>query len=149
MYEYLYVFLMSVVPWIELRGSIPLGLLLGLDIIPVFMISLFGGIIVIPILFVVLDHVFPILRKIKIIDRLYILWENKVRKRYKRYSNWQMFGLMIFVSIPLPGSGVYSGTFIAFLLGLERKRAFVVISLGALLAGIMVTLISLGALNVI
>ena len=149
MYEYLYVFLMSVVPWIELRGSIPLGLLLGLDIIPVFMISLFGGIIVIPILFVVLDHVFPILRKIKIIDRLYILWENKVRKRYKRYSNWQMFGLMIFVSIPLPGSGVYSGTFIAFLLGLERKKAFVVISLGALLAGIMVTLISLGALNVI
>ncbi len=149
MYEYLYVFLMSVVPWIELRGSIPLGLLLGLDIIPVFMISLFGGIIVIPILFVALDHVFPILRKIKIIDRLYILWENKVRKRYKRYSNWQMFGLMIFVSIPLPGSGVYSGTFIAFLLGLERKKAFVVISLGALLAGIMVTLISLGALNVI
>lgn len=149
MYEYLYVFLVSVVPWIELRGSIPLGLVLGLDIKPVFLISLLGGIIVIPILFVALDHVFPILRKIKIIDRLYILWENKVRKRYKRYSNWQMFGLMIFVSIPLPGSGVYSGTFIAFLLGLERKKAFVVISLGALIAGILVTLIALGTLNVI
>lgn len=146
---YLYVFLVSIVPWLELRGSIPLGIIMGLDITKVFLISLLGGILVIPALFVALDHIFPIARRIKIIDRLYIIWENRVQRKYEKYSDWEMLGLMLFVAVPLPGTGVYSGTFLAFLFGLERKRAFIVISLGALIAGILVTLISLGVLNLV
>ena len=146
---YLYVFLVSIVPWLELRGSIPLGIIMGLDIKKVFLISLLGGILVIPALFVALDHIFPIARRIKIIDRLYIIWENRVQRKYEKYSDWEMLGLMLFVAVPLPGTGVYSGTFLAFLFGLERKRAFVAISLGALIAGILVTLISLGVLNLV
>ncbi len=146
---YLYVFLVSIVPWLELRGSIPLGIIMGLDITKVFLISLLGGILVIPALFVALDHIFPIARRIKIIDRLYIIWENRVQRKYEKYSDWEMLGLMLFVAVPLPGTGVYSGTFLAFLFGLERKRAFVAISLGALIAGILVTLISLGVLNLV
>ncbi len=146
---YLYVFLVSIVPWLELRGSIPLGIIMGLDITKVFLISLLGGILVIPALFVALDHIFPIARRIKIIDRLYIISENRVQRKYEKYSDWEMLGLMLFVAVPLPGTGVYSGTFLAFLFGLERKRAFVAISLGALIAGILVTLISLGVLNLV
>ncbi|MCC7572411.1 MAG: small multi-drug export protein [Candidatus Methanofastidiosum sp.] len=141
---YLYVFLISIVPWLELRGSIPFGIIMGLDVTRVLLISLMGGILVIPVLFVALDHIFPIVRRIKIIDRLYLIWESRVHRKYEKYSDWEMIGLMIFVAIPLPGTGVYSGTFLAYLLGLNRKWSFVVISLGALIAGILVSLISLG-----
>jgi len=142
--NYFYIFLISMVPWIELRGSIPAGVLFGLDFTKVFLISLIGGIIIIPFVFVLLDHIFPIIRKINIIDRLYLYWESKVQKRYKKYTEWELIGLMIFVAIPLPGTGAYSGTFLSYLLGLDRKWSFVSISLGVLIAGIIVSIITLG-----
>lgn len=142
--SYLYVFLVSIVPWLELRGSIPLGVVMGLDITKVFLISLLGGVLMIPILFFAFDHIFPIARRIKIIDRLYLIWETRVHKKYRKYSDWEMLGLMLFVAAPIPGTGVYSGTFLAYLFGLERKTSFLIISLGAAIAGILVSLISLG-----
>lgn len=148
MYEYLYVFLISIVPWLELRGSIPLGIIMGLDVTKVFLISLLGGILVIPALFFTFDHIFPIARQIKIIDRLYLIWETRVHRKYVKYSDWEMLGLMLFVAVPLPGTGVYTGTFLAFLLDLDRKWSFVAISLGALIAGIVVTIITLGLENI-
>jgi uncharacterized membrane protein len=141
---YLYVFLVSIVPWLELRGSIPLGVIMGLDITRVFLVSLIGGILVIPALFFALDHIFPIVRKIKIIDRLYLIWEKRVHKKYLKYSDWELIGLLLFVAAPIPGTGVYSGTFLAFLFGLERKRSFLIIAIGAAIAGILVSLITLG-----
>jgi len=141
---YLYIFLISIVPWLELRGSIPIGIIMDLDITKVFLVSLLGGILVIPVLFIALDHIFPIVRRIKIIDRLYMIWETRVHRKYEKYADWEMLGLMIFVAIPLPGTGVYSGTFLAHLLGLNRKWSFLVISLGAAIAGILVSLIALG-----
>ncbi|MEN6378905.1 MAG: small multi-drug export protein, partial [Methanofastidiosum sp.] len=95
-----------------------------------------------------LDHIFPIARQIKIIDRLYVIWETRVHRKYVKYSDWEMLGLMLFVAVPLPGTGVYTGTFLAFLLGLNRKWSFVAISLGALIAGIVVTIITLGLENI-
>ena len=145
---YLYVFLISIVPWLELRGSIPIGIIMNLDITKVFLVSFLGGILVIPALFVALDHIFPIARQIKIIDRLYVIWEARVHRKYVKYSDWEMLGLMFFVAVPLPGTGVYTGTFLAFLLGLNRKWSFVAISLGALIAGIVVTIITLGLENI-
>ncbi|KYC51779.1 MAG: putative small multi-drug export protein [Candidatus Methanofastidiosum methylothiophilum] len=141
---YLYVFLISIVPWLELRGSIPIGIIMGLDITKVFLVSLLGGILVIPALFIFLDHIFPIARRINIIDRLYLIWEARVHKKYEKYSDWEMLGLMFFVAVPLPGTGVYTGTFLAFLLGLNRKWSFLAIALGAAIAGIIVSLISVG-----
>ncbi|MEN6379440.1 MAG: small multi-drug export protein, partial [Methanofastidiosum sp.] len=92
---YLYVFLISIVPWLELRGSIPIGIIMNLDITKVFLVSLLGGILVIPALFVALDHIFPIARQIKIIDRLYVIWETRVHRKYVKYSDWEMLGLML------------------------------------------------------
>jgi len=142
--SYFYIFLISMVPWIELRGSIPAGVLMNLDFTKVFLISLLGGILIIPFVFFLLDYIFPIIRKIKIIDRLYLYWESKVQKRYKKYTEWELIGLLIFVAIPLPGTGAYSGTLLSYLFGLDRKWSFVAISLGVLIAGIVVSIISLG-----
>ncbi len=145
---YYYIFLIAVIPWIELRGSIPFGIIMGLDFSRVFLISIFASILIIPFVFVLLDHIFPVVRRINQIDRLYLYWESKVQKRYKKYTDWELVGLMIFVAIPLPGTGVYSGTFLSYLLGLDRKWSFVTITLGALIAGIIVSMISLGLGNI-
>lgn len=145
---YYYIFLIAVIPWIELRGSIPFGIIMGLDFSRVFLISIFASILIIPFVFVLLDHIFPVVRRINQIDRLYLYWESKVQKRYKKYTDWELVGLMIFVAIPLPGTGVYSGTFLSYLLGLDRKWSFVTITLGALIAGIIVSMISLGLSNI-
>jgi uncharacterized membrane protein len=132
------------IPWIELRGSIPAGVLMNLDFTKVFLISLLGGIIIIPFVFTLLDHIFPIIRKINVIDKLYLYWESVVQKRYKKYTDWELVGLLIFVAVPLPGTGAYTGTFLSYLFGLNRKWSFVAISLGVLIAGIIVSIISLG-----
>jgi len=145
---YYYIFLIAVIPCIELRGSIPFGIIMGLDFSRVFLISIFASILIIPFVFVLLDHIFPVVRRINQIDRLYLYWESKVQKRYKKYTDWELVGLMIFVAIPLPGTGVYSGTFLSYLLGLDRKWSFVTITLGALIAGIIVSMISLGLGNI-
>jgi len=142
--SYFYIFLISVIPWIEIRGSVPVGILMGLDFTKVFLISLLGGLLIIPFTFVLLDHIFPIIRKINLIDRLYLYWESKVQRKYKKYSEWELVGLMIFVAIPLPGTGAYSGTLLSYLLGLDRKWSFVMIFLGVILAGIIVSIITLG-----
>ncbi len=142
--NYFYIFLISVIPWIEIRGSVPIGILMGLDFTKVFLISLLGGLLIIPFTFVLLDHIFPIIRKINIIDRLYLYWESKVQRKYKKYSEWELVGLMIFVAIPLPGTGAYSGTLLSYLLGLDRKWSFVMIFLGVIFAGIIVSIITLG-----
>jgi uncharacterized membrane protein len=68
----------------------------------------------------------------------------RVHKKYEKYSDWEMLGLMFFVAVPLPGTGVYTGTFLAFLLGLNRKWSFFAIALGAAIAGIIVSLITIG-----
>lgn len=142
--SYFYIFLISMIPWIELRGSIPAGVLMNLDFTKVFLISLLGGIIIIPFVFTLLDHIFPIIRKINIIDKLYLYWESVVQKRYKKYTDWELVGLLIFVAVPLPGTGAYTGTFLSYLFGLNRKWSFVAISLGVFIAGIIVSIISLG-----
>ncbi|HOM95340.1 MAG: small multi-drug export protein [Candidatus Methanofastidiosa archaeon] len=142
--SYFYIFLISMIPWIELRGSIPAGVLMNLDFTKVFLISLLGGIIIIPFVFTLLDHIFPIIRKINVIDKLYLYWESVVQKRYKKYTDWELVGLLIFVAVPLPGTGAYTGTFLSYLFGLNRKWSFVAISLGVLIAGIIVSIISLG-----
>jgi len=142
--SYFYIFLISVIPWIEIRGSVPVGILMGLDFTKVFLISLLGGLLIIPFTFVLLDHIFPIIRKINLIDRLYLYWESKVQRKYKKYSEWELVGLMVFVAIPLPGTGAYSGTLLSYLLGLDRKWSFVMIFLGVILAGIIVSIITLG-----
>ncbi|KYC52685.1 MAG: putative small multi-drug export protein [Candidatus Methanofastidiosum methylothiophilum] len=145
---YLYIFLISIIPWLELRGSIPIGILTGLDFQKVFITSVLGGILIIPVMFILLDHIFPVVRKIDQIDRLYNYWETKVQRKYKKYTEWELIGLMIFVAIPLPGTGVYSGTLLSYLLGLDRKWSYLAIGLGALIAGIIVSIISLGLDNI-
>lgn len=124
------VLLTAAFPIIELRGAIPLGVSLGFSPMHSFAISLLGSMLPVPILLFGIRPVFNYLKKTtifkKTINRLIDRTINK-SDRIQRYGFW---GLLIFVAVPLPGTGVWSGTLAAALLDMRFKLAFPAILIG-------------------
>jgi uncharacterized membrane protein len=137
----------SLLPWIELRGSIPLGISMGLDPLYVLAVCTLSDILLIPVLLLLLRFVVPLFLRIESINRLYQWNVVGTLNRYEKYRKWEQLGLALFVAIPLPFTGVYSGTFVSYLLNLNKKEAFVSIASGASMAGIIVTAVSVGILG--
>jgi len=138
------VFLISLLPVAELRGSIPLAL--GLKVAPpllVFLICVGLNLLVIPITFVGLDLLAPpLIRRSK---RIAAIFAWSLRRGYGR--KWGMVGLALFVGVPLPATGAYTGVLIAYVLGMKRGQAALAIAAGVVMAGILVTLASLGIIS--
>jgi uncharacterized membrane protein len=137
----------SMFPWIELRGGIPVGISKGLNPLYVFAICTITDILIIPLILIFLRYAVPLVLRIETIDRLYQWNVVRTLKRYEKYKKWEELGLALFVAIPLPFTGVYSGTLISYVLDLKKREAFLSISLGATLAGIIVTALSVGILG--
>jgi uncharacterized membrane protein len=138
------VFLISLLPVAELRGSIPLAL--GLKVAPpllVFLICVGLNLLVIPITFVGLDLLAPpLIRRSKRIASIFAWFLKRGHGR-----KWGMVGLALFVGIPLPVTGAYTGVLIAYLLGMKRGQAALAIATGVVMAGILVTLATLGIIS--
>jgi len=132
----------TVVPWIELRGAIPVGIAMGYSPLLVFPLAVAANCLVIVPGFVALDLLydrwlseFPWVRR----------QVGRVRARGASYlERYELLGLTLFVAIPLPGTGAYAGTLLAWLAGLERKRATLAIAAGVLVAGTAVTVVATG-----
>lgn len=138
------IFLLSMVPAVELRGSIPLALAFS-DIHPisVFLICVALNLLVIPLTFKGLDlFAPPLIRKSKRIASIFAWFLRRGRGR-----KWGLVGLAAFVGIPLPVTGAYTGTLMAYLLGMKRGQAALAIAAGVVIAGIIVTLATLGIIS--
>lgn len=147
----LVVFLLSMIPIAELRLAIPLGIgFYNLSVWSTFFWAFLGNII--PIIFVIwgLDLLINKLavHRVYILNRFFTwLFERTREKHSKKIELWRDLALVIFVAIPLPGTGAWTGALIAFVFGIPIKRAFPLISLGVLIAGVIVTLITLGIIQ--
>lgn len=135
-------FLSSMLPFTELRGSIPLGILkFNLPPQTVYILSVIGNIIPVIFLQIILPHLINILSKIH--PKLEALAHKYYEKTHTNHAHKiQKYGaifLIAFVAIPLPGSGAYSGSILAYLCGYSKKQATILITLGILIAGILVT----------
>lgn len=139
----------SLTPWLELRGSIPIGIALGMNPLYVFTICTLTNIVVIPLVWIFLTYAVPFFLKIDTLNRLYQKYVVSALKRYEKYRKWEEVGLAIFVGIPLPFTGVWTGTLIAYLLNLNKKEGFLSIAMGAVMAGVIVTALSVGVLKLI
>jgi len=139
----IYLFLATLLPFLELRFSIPYGVLvLHEPIIFVFVICVLSNAILGALLYPFIDNIIKILTRIKFINRLYSYYVKKTQKKIHKYvDKYGWLGVAIFIGIPLPGSGVYSGSLAAYLIGLDYKRFLLSACLGVLLAGIIVTLV--------
>lgn len=143
-------FWLAMLPIAELRASIPIAIkTFDLPIWQAFSISVVGAFIPGVVIVYLIGPVSKWLRNWKVFDRFFNWLFERTRKRFdKQYSVWGKLTLMIFVAIPLPGTGVWTGSLAAWLFGISKKESLIFIALGAILAGILVTLISLGAFSI-
>jgi uncharacterized membrane protein len=139
------VLLVTVSPISELRGGIPLGISLGLEPWLTCLIAVVANALVFfPVFFALRLFYKKVLFRIPLFDK----YLDNLRKRGKPIVDKHGFwGLALFVAVPLPLTGAYTGTILAWLLGMNWKRAFPAVSLGVLVAGVVVLLITLGVTN--
>ena len=136
---WLYVALITMLPWIELRGGIPAGILMGLDPVLVLIVAVIANCAIIYPSFVFLEWFFHLMKKVKWMDRRI----TKIHEAAKPYvEKYGVIGLMLFVAVPLPGTGAYAGTLVAHLMCMKNKKAFISIALGVAIAGLAVFLIA-------
>jgi uncharacterized membrane protein len=142
----LIVFLISMTPVSELRGAIPLALTLyHLPWWKAFLISVIGNILIILPVIIFLEKSSELLmRKSKVLNSFFNwLFERTRKKISKSYDKYRNLALLIFVAVPLPMTGAWTGSVAAYLLGLSKKEALIYIGLGVVGAGIIVTLTTL------
>ena len=139
--DFLTLILLSITPVSELRGAIPYGLIIrNLNPPLVFAFSTLANMLAIPLAFLFLDFLHHRLVRIKPYSLIFNRFVGKTRRRAHKYvEKYGWMGLAVFVAIPLPVTGAYSGTLAAWLLNVERKRAILALSVGVLIAGIIVT----------
>lgn len=140
------VIIISMLPFIELRGAIPVAMgIYHMGIPEAFALSVIGNMIPVPFILIFLGNAEHFLRRYKRWGRLFTwLFERTRRKAIKNIEKYEVVGLMIFVGIPLPMTGAWTGALIAYLFGLDYKKSFLTIFLGVLMAGVIVTLVMVG-----
>jgi len=131
-------------PILELRGSIPFALSMKIGTAQALWLSVIGNMIPIPFILKFLGPVSEWLRRFPIFDRFFAWLFARTRKRSKIVERMEFLGLLVFVGIPLPMTGAWTGALAAFLFDLPFLRSLGVIFIGVLLAGTIVLLASLG-----
>lgn len=143
-------FVVAMLPIAELRGAVPLGIFgLGLSAPEAFVWSVLGNAFAGAVVIILLEPVSNILRVLKPFDIFFNwLFERTRRKHTATFERYRNLALIIFVAIPLPMTGAWTGAAAAFVFGIERKIAVPLVSLGVLIAGIIVTLAAVGVIQV-
>lgn len=143
------VMLTAALPVIELKGAIPVGISLGLSPFHSAVISFIGSMIPVPFILFTTRPLFNYLKRTSIFRNIVHRLTDKSLSKSGNIQKYGVWGLLLFVAIPLPGTGVWTGSLIAALLDMRFKWAFPVIFVGNLIAGILVMLLSQGAVNII
>ena len=135
--------LISISPIMELRGSIPYGILIsGLPWPIVFAVCGVANFLVAPLAYIFLDKMVHLFFFFGWFERFYKKYIHKAQQRAKPYmEKYGAYGLIVFIGIPLPGSGVWTGTAVAYVLGMKKKTLFISAFAGSLLAAAIVTFI--------
>ena len=140
-------FLVSLLPILELRGGLIAANLLGVKLIPAFIICFIGNMLPIPFILLFIEKIFSWLRDKKGLGTVVRYCEKKADKNKDKIEKYGLWGLLILVAIPLPGTGAWTGALVAALMRLDIKKSLPVIAAGVVIAGIIVSLIMYGAVD--
>ena len=138
------VFIISLLPILELRGGLIAARILGVEFIKAFIICYIANIIPVPFILLFINWIFNKMSKWKPTKKIVDWLSNKTLKKKDQIDKYGYFGLFLFVGIPLPGTGAWTGSLLAILLNLDKKKSFITIALGVLAAGIIMSLLSYG-----
>ena len=147
----LIVFIISLMPILELRGGLLAASFMELDPVRSYIISIIGNIIPVPFILWLINSVLNWMRnsKSKKISNVALWLDKKVMKHKKQIEEYGFWGLVLFVGIPLPGTGAWTGCLIAAVLEMDRKKAFLATMIGIFMASIIMMFISFGLLKFI
>ncbi len=143
------VFICSMIPIIELRGAIPLGALYGMNAFETYFLSVLGNLLPVPFILLFIRAILDFMKKRKGLKKVALWVEAKANKNKAKIEKYAYFGLLLFVAVPLPGTGAWTGALIAALMKMKFWKSFLFIALGVLGAGIIMSLISFGIAGVV
>ena len=145
----LVIFIISMVPILELRGGLLAGSLLDVSILTAIPICIIGNIIPIPFILLFIKQIFKWMKKIKLFRGLIEKLETRAMDKSDSIKKYEFWGLVLFVGIPLPGTGAWTGSLIAALLDIDFKKAILAELLGIAIATIIMSIVSYGLLGVL
>jgi len=144
MSDLIYSILLSMMPIAELRGGIPYALANGISPITAYLVCVAANILAFPIVYLFFGFFHDLFYKMdwykQLFDKLVLRTRSKVEANIDKWGFW---GLMVFVMIPLPVTGAYTGSFAAWIFGIQKRKAFLAVSLGVVISGLIVTAIFL------
>ncbi len=144
MNDYIYSIILSMMPIFELRGGIPYALANGIHPVTAYLICCAANILAFPIVYLFIGIFHDLFLKMQwysnLFEKLVVRTRSKVGDNLEKWGFW---GLMVFVMIPLPVTGAYTGSFAAWVFGIEKRKAFLAVSMGVLISGLIVTAIFL------
>ena len=127
-------------PISELRGAIPIAIsVYDFPWYYAFLFGVIGNLLPVPFILLFLDAIIPVLCKVPVLDRMIQWFLARTRRRGKIVERYERIGLALFVAIPLPITGAWTGSILAVLMGLRFRQAFLSIIAGVLIAGVIVT----------
>jgi uncharacterized membrane protein len=142
--------ILSLLPIAELRGGIPYAVASGISVPVAYAICVAANLLVIPIVFLFLDTLHGQFYKVSLYRRVFDFYhERTTRKAERNVRRWGYWGVMMFVAIPLPVTGAYTGTFAAWILKLDRRKCFWYLALGVAIAGCIVTVATLTGIGIL
>lgn len=141
------IFVISLMPILELRGGLLAATFLEVEYIRAVIICILGNVLPIPFVLLFLKFVLNILSKWSVTKKIVIWLEKKVESKRDQIDKYGYLGLIVFVGIPLPGTGAWTGALLSIMLGLNRKKSFVCILVGVLMAAAIMSILSYGILG--
>lgn len=143
------IFIISMTPILELRGGLLAAKLLGVDILMAIPICVLGNIIPIPFILLFIKKILQWMKKVKGFAPIALWLEKKAMGKSDQVKKYEFWGLTLFVGIPLPGTGGWTGALIASLLDIDIKKASLSILLGIAIATVIMSFVSYGLLGVL
>lgn len=140
----LIIFVISMIPILELRGGMIAASLLKVELLPAFFICYIGNIIPIPLILLFIRKIFQFLRDKKGFSKIIEKLEVRSMRKSEKVQRWRDWGLLVFVAVPLPGTGGWTGALIAALMDMRIKKSFPIIAVGVLIAGVIMAALTYG-----
>jgi uncharacterized membrane protein len=145
------VFFCSLLPIIELRGAIPMGAILGLPWWQSYLLSIVGNMLPVPFILLFIKVVLGWMTKSKVrfFNKMAGWLHRKVEKNRVKIAKYSFWGVCFFVAIPLPVTGAWTGSLVAAMIDMKFWKALLSCTIGVLIAGVIMTLVSYGVLGAI
>ena len=137
-------FFVSLLPVLELRGGLIAAKLMEIDFFKAFAICYIGNMLPITFIILFIRKIFSLLKKVPNVEKMIVKLEARSIRKADKVEKYRLWGLLIFVAIPLPGTGAWTGALIADLFDIRIKHSLPVIAVGVLIAGIIISALSYG-----